>query len=159
MNDGARSGQIFQLNISSGGVPKVPLQAATVTKLGLLGDAHNDTRNHGGPDAALCLYSLEGYLRLQAEGHPAYPGSLGENIVTARLDFSLLRPGDRLRLGRHVEIELTRFTTPCLKIANSFSDGKFERVFAAKHPGESRLYARVTRVGPLVPGDLIEVLD
>lgn len=159
MGAGSNHARIFQLNISAGGVPKRAIPTATVTAEGLAGDAHHDTRTHGGPDAALCLYSLEGYLQLQAEGHPAFPGSLGENIVTAGLDFALLRPGDRLRLGREVEIELTRHTTPCLKIAGSFSDGHFERVLQRRHPGSSRLYARVTRAGELAPADPVELLE
>lgn len=159
MAAGNNHARIFQLNISSGGVPKRAIPSGTVTTEGLMGDAHHDTRNHGGPDAALCLYSLEGYIRLQDEGHPAYPGSLGENIVTVGLDFALMRPGDRLRLGREVEIELTRHTTPCVKIAGSFSDGHFERVLQRRHPGSSRFYARVTRAGELVPGDPVELLE
>lgn len=151
-------GHIFQLNTSSGGVPKRAVPTAVVTAGGLAGDAHNDTRNHGGPDAALCLYGVEGYLRLQAEGHPAYPGSLGENVVTAGLDYAALRPGDRLRLGKDVEIELTRHTTPCVKIAASFHDGGFQRVLEKKHPGSSRYYARVVTGGTICPGDPIEVL-
>lgn len=151
--------RVFQLNVSGGGVPKRAIPTGTVTVQGLAGDAHYDTRNHGGPDAALCLYSVEGYLQLQAEGHPAFPGSLGENIVTAGLDFTLLRPGDRLRLGREVEIELTRHTTPCVKIAGSFSDGRFERVLQRRHPGSSRFYARVLRAGELAPGDPVEFIE
>lgn len=159
MAAGRRIARIFQLNVSGGGVPKRAIPTGTVTMEGLVGDAHHDTRNHGGPDAALCLYGLESYLQLQAEGHPAFPGSLGENIVTTGLDFALLRPGDRLRLGREVEVEITRHTTPCLKIAGSFSDGRFERVLQRCHPGSSRFYARVTRVGALAPGDVVELLE
>lgn len=158
MTAGNTVARVFQLNVSGGGVPKRAIPSGTITPEGLVGDAHHDTSNHGGPDAALCLYSLEGYLQLQAEGHPAYPGSLGENIVTTGLDFALLRPGDRLRLGREVEIELTRHTTPCVKIAGSFLDGRFERVLQRRHPGSSRFYARVTRTGVLAPGDPVELL-
>ena len=36
---------------------------------------------HGGPERALCLFSLERILELQAEGHPIFPGAAGENIT------------------------------------------------------------------------------
>ena len=64
--------RIFQINVSSGGAPKLPVHAATVTPGGLEGDHQNDRKNHGGPDKALCLYSLERILALQAEGHPTF---------------------------------------------------------------------------------------
>lgn len=153
-----RTGHVFQVNVSAGGVPKRAVPRAMVTVEGIAGDAHNDTRNHGGPDRALCLYSLEHFLTLQAEGHPAYPGSLGENVVTAGLDFAALQPGDRLRLGDQVVIELTRYTTPCFKIQASFRESRFERILAKTHPGEARLYARVLQGGDLWPGAPIEVL-
>ena len=50
---------IFQINSSNGGVPKLPVQGAKVTSLGLEGDDHNNKELHGGPDKAICLYSLE----------------------------------------------------------------------------------------------------
>ncbi len=145
-------GHVFQLNTSRGGVPKLPVPRAVVTARGLEGDEHNDKKNHGGPDRALCLYSVENFLRLQAEGHPAYPGSIGENVTTAGIDFSQLRPGDRLRLGDEVLIEITKYTTPCFKIQDAFRDGEFTRISQKTHPGEARVYARVLQGGELWPG-------
>ena len=150
-------GHVFQLNTSRGGVPKLPVPRAVVTSRGLDGDEHNDKKNHGGPTAALCLYSLENFLRLQAEGHPAYPGSIGENVTTAGIDFSQLRPGDRLRLGGEVLIEITRYTTPCFKIEAAFRGGAFTRISQKTHPGEARVYARVLQGGELWPGAPIVV--
>ncbi|MFN2109684.1 MAG: MOSC domain-containing protein, partial [Anaerolineae bacterium] len=77
---------IFQINISHGGVPKLAVRSAEVTELGLVGDTHNNTKVHGGPTRALCLYSLERILALQAEGHPIFAGSTGENLTLAGLD-------------------------------------------------------------------------
>jgi len=74
-------GRIFQLNISPGGVPKLPLREAMVGELGLEGDGHSFPDIHGGPERALCLFSLERILELQAEGHPIFPGAAGENIT------------------------------------------------------------------------------
>lgn len=78
---------IFQLNMSAGGVPKTAVRRATVTELGLSGDKQLDLKHHGGPMRALCLYSLERILALQADGHPIFPGSIGENITVAGLDW------------------------------------------------------------------------
>jgi MOSC domain-containing protein YiiM len=150
-------GRIHQINTSMGGVPKLPISSAVVTSEGIQGDYHND-RNHGGPLAALCLYTLEQITRLQAEGHPIYPGSVGENITLAGIEQSALMPGARLLLGDAVEIELTSYTTPCKTIAHSFADDDFTRITQKLHPGESRVYARVLRGGTLHSGEPVRLL-
>jgi MOSC domain-containing protein YiiM len=150
-------GRIYQINTSMGGVPKLPVSSAVVTSEGIQGDYHND-RNHGGPLAALCLYTLEQIKRLQSEGHPIYPGSVGENITLAGIEQATLVPGVRLLLGDAVEIELTSYTTPCKTIALSFADGDFTRITQKLHPGESRVYARVLRGGTLHSGEPVRLL-
>lgn len=152
-------GHIFQINVSKGGVPKLAIPAGDVTAAGLSGDRQRDQRHHGGTERALCLYSLEHILALQREGHPIYPGAIGENVTLAGLDWSLLTPGVCLRLGDAVEIALTSYTTPCSNIASFFSDGNMNRISQKKHPGWSRLYARVLQTGPIVPGDPVAVLS
>src|ERR1051325_7108870 len=82
--------RVFQINASSGGVPKLALSSALVNDLGILSDSHHDTKHHGGPDRAICLYSLEHIIALQQEGHPIFPGSVGENITTFGLELSSL---------------------------------------------------------------------
>jgi MOSC domain-containing protein YiiM len=150
-------GYIYQLNCSGGGVPKLPVEEAQLTPTGLVGDRHR-YRFHGGPQRALCLYSLEVIQALQAEGHPIYPGSTGENVTIAGLAWAELAPGCRLALGDEVVIELTSYTTPCRKIRDSFDDGKFERISQKAHAGRSRLHARVIRTGRLAVGQTVRVL-
>jgi MOSC domain-containing protein YiiM len=152
-------GYIYQLNCSGGGVPKLPVEEAQLTPTGLSGDRQRYTIFHGGPERALCLYSLELIQMLQAEGHPIYPGSTGENVTVAGLDWSKLAPGCRLSLGDEVVIELTSYASPCRNIRGSFGDGKFKRVSQKQHAGESRLYARVIRTGRLAVGQQVRLLD
>jgi len=157
MPDG--SGYIYQLNCSDGGVPKLPVKEARLTPTGLAGDRQANPRFHGGPERALCLYALEQIKALQAEGHPIFPGSVGENITVAGLDWSSLAPGCRLGLGDEVIIELSSYTAPCQSIKKSFSDGQFKRISQKAHPGESRLYARVIRTGLLAVGQEVRLLN
>jgi MOSC domain-containing protein YiiM len=152
-------GYIYQLNCSDGGVPKLPVREAQLTPTGLACDRQGHTRFHGGPERALCLYSLEQIQALQAEGHPIFPGSVGENVTVAGLEWSSLAPGIRLALGDEVVIELSSYTKPCRNIKKSFRDGKFGRISQKKHAGESRLYARVIRTGKLAAGQTVRVLD
>lgn len=151
-------GTIVQLNVSPGGVPKLPIDVATVGELGLEGDVQRDTKNHGGPDRALCLWSLERIEALQAEGHPIFPGAAGENVTVRGIDWDGVVPGVRLRLGE-VMCEVTGYATPCDNNAAWFKDGEFVRMGQKLHPGWSRVYARVLEGGTLRPGDDVELLQ
>ena len=152
-------GYIFQLNCSDGGVPKKPVSEAQLTPTGLSCDRQAHPKIHGGPERALCLYSVERINELQAEGHPIFPGSIGENVTIAGLDWSKLKPRSRLALGDEVIIEITSYAGPCPTIASSFTGGKFKRISEKKHPGNSRLYARVLQTGRLAVGQTVRVLN
>jgi MOSC domain-containing protein YiiM len=147
------AGRIVQLSVSNGGVPKHAVETARVTPLGLEGDAHRNHEHHGGPERAVCLFAMEAILDLQAEGHPLVPGALGENVTIEGLDWSAVQPGTRLRLGDEVLLEITRYTTPCLNIRPAFRDGDYSRVSQKRHPGRSRVYARVVATGTVRRGD------
>jgi MOSC domain-containing protein YiiM len=153
------TGRIFQLNISPGGVPKSAVREAAVNELGMSGDQHRFPDIHGGPERALCLFSLERILELQAEGHPIFPGAVGENVTISGLDWSRLEPGTRLALGDEVLVELTRYTTPCNTIPDYFLNGKYQRISQKLHPGYSRIYARVLKNGTLRVGQTVELLN
>src|SRR3712207_1565036 len=143
---------IFSLQISDGGVPKLPIREALLSEHGLRGDRQRNLRFHGGPERAVCLLALEAILALQAEGHPIYPGSTGENITVVGLDWASLRFGDCLALGDRALIQLTSFAAPCSNIAASFSGGEFKRMSPKLHPEISRIYARVLHPGLLEVG-------
>lgn len=144
-------GRLLQINISPGGVPKLPVFSARVTRLGIEGDGHTFS-GHGGPEKALCLYSLERILELQAEGHPVFPGSTGENLTIVGIDWALIAPGTRLTIG-DVEAQITTYTEPCRKIVASFADGDIMRMQHERHPGWARVYARVRTEGEIRPGN------
>ena len=146
-------GHVVQVSVSPGGVPKQAVPEARVGWLGPEGDAHRNERHHGGPDRAVCLFSLEQIQALQAEGHTVAPGALGENVTVEGLDWSLVAPGVRLRLGPDVLLEVTKYTSPCFNIRVAFRDGDFARVSQKQHPGWSRVYAKVLEEGVIRPGD------
>jgi MOSC domain-containing protein YiiM len=149
---------IFQLNCSAGGVPKRSVDEALLTTTGLAGDRQAKPFIHGGPERALCLYAVELIRRLQAEGHPIAPGTIGENVTIAGIDWTTLEPGARLALGDEVLIEISSYTSPCKSIAASFTDGGFARISQKLHPGWSRLYARVLKAGQLAKGQTIKIV-
>jgi MOSC domain-containing protein YiiM len=153
------TGQIFQLNISAGGVPKLAVREGQVNELGLVGDEHRFPDIHGGPDRALCLFSLERIVALQAEGHPVFPGAVGENVTIAGLDWQQVVPGAQLFLGDEVLLEIMSYTSPCNTIPGSFVDGQYQRISQKVHPGWSRVYARVLRGGHLRVGQPVELAN
>jgi MOSC domain-containing protein YiiM len=153
------NGRIFQLNCSGGGVPKLAVRESVLTPEGLADDWQSDRRYHGGPERALCLFALERILELQGEGHPIFPGSVGENVTLVGLDWSRLEPGARLALGDEVVIEISSHAGPCKTIAASFVEGEFKRISQKVHPGDSRLYARVLRTGRVAVGQPVRLLN
>jgi MOSC domain-containing protein YiiM len=158
MIEGAgKIGTVVSLQRSAGGVPKLPIERASVHAGGMEGDWQRNRKYHGGPDRALCLYSRELLDVLEREGHPAGPGKMGENVTMSGIDWRVMQPGVRVRIGT-VEAELTGFAAPCKTIAGAFRDDEFKRVSEKLYPGWSRVYARVLRAGEIAVGDSVEVL-
>ncbi len=149
------SGIVASVNISGGGVPKLPVETTQIGVNGLSGDGHHDRAHHGGPERAVCIYSTEIIQALQAEGHPIFPGSAGENLTITGLDWSRMLPGARLKVGAAV-IDIVSFTTPCKTIRDSFLDGRFNRISHLTNPGWSRVYGRVVVPGTVRAGDIAE---
>ena len=154
---GALIGVLASINVSGGGVPKGRITGAQVSRSGLINDAQNDTIHHGGPERAVSVYSLERIRALQAEGHPIDVGTAGENVTVEGIDWDLVVPGARLRLGRAVILEVASFTTPCKTIRESFLDEQFVRISQKLHPGWSRVYTRVVSEGEIRSGDTVEL--
>jgi MOSC domain-containing protein YiiM len=148
---------VHQINISDGGVPKRPVLEAKVGARGLDGDRQRNLKVHGGPDRAVCLFSLELIEHLQEEGHSIDAGSSGENLTVVGLDWDLVRPGVRLTVGPDIELEVTSYTAPCSHNARWFRDADYSRISQKKHPGWSRVYAKVLRGGIVRPGDEVTV--
>jgi len=155
--DKYRTGTVVSINVSGGGVPKGRIAVAKVSRLGLQNDAQNDIEHHGGPERAVCVYSLERIQALQAEGHPIEIGTVGENVTVEGIDWDLVVPGSRIRLGEEVLLEVASFTDPCKTIRESFVDGRFVRISQKRHPGWSRVYARVLSEGEIRSGDPVEL--
>jgi MOSC domain-containing protein YiiM len=151
---GESHGIVQSINVSDGGVPKTPKPWAHIRATGVEGDRQENRWLHGGPDRAVCVYSAELIEALQGEGHPIRPGTIGENLTLAGLDWISMRPDARLEIG-DVLLEITRSTSPCKKIADSFKDGDFTRVAQKIHPGWSRFYARVLQEGIVTVGDRV----
>ena len=153
-------GIIFQVNISRGGVPKLPVPSASIGPLGLEGDSHAHPQIHGGPDKAVLIITLEGIHELIERGYPLFPGALGENLTTRGLDRREVRVGQQIRAGSAM-LEITQPRGPCATL--DIYGVKLKREIKTKDPsspvwGLSGFYARVLSPGIVRPEDIIEVV-
>lgn len=159
------TGSILQINISPGGIPKLPVPEAFVTAEGIRGDrwAHPDI--HGGPKQALLLITSEGIDELAAQGFAVYPGALGENLTTGGIDRRDFRIGQRFRIG-DVYFEITKRRAPCatLDVYPGIQQAIFDAQVKQNDPssprwGLSGMYARVLKSGIIHPHDIITLVD
>lgn len=156
--DGARSdldsvgrerrarGVVLAVCIGPGGIPKAPVEFARVDEDGLEGDRHRFPV-HGGKNRAVCLFSIEDYRSLHADGVRAVgPGAFGENVLTQDVDFTALRAGDRMTIGDEVLLEIHDVRAPCRTLQ------PVDRRFPNLMLGRSGFVCRVLRGGELRPG-------
>ena len=151
-------GRVLQVNVSPGGVPKQPVERAWVGEVGVAGDRQRHDTVHGGPHRAVALLGIEAIERVQADGHPIYPGSTGENLTTTGIELAGLPVGTRLAIGGRLVLELSGPANPCNLIGGSFRGGKSGRISILTHPADSRMYARTLIAGEVRAGDPIRVL-
>jgi len=145
-------GTLIQINVSAGGMPKIAVSEAEVSRDGVAGDWQTNRKYHGGPDRAVCLFSQELYAWLADEhGIALQPGSIGENFTTAGVDLMALRKGDRLRVGKCV-IEITNVRVPCKNLLQ----WDLRLLEAIKE--HSGWVAKVIEEATVRPGDAIELL-
>ena len=147
--------------MSPGGVPKLPIDGTWVGRLGLDGDGHTEPEPvHGGPEQAVCLYSLESIERVAADGHRAFPGAFGENLTLEGIELASLATGDRLAIGTDgLVLEITEYAAPCQTIAHWFVERRIARISPKVRPDDARWYARVHAEGPVRVGDAVVRLD
>ena len=159
-------GSVLQVNISPGGLPKMPIGEGFVEPLGVTGDRHNHPQFHGGPNKAILIIAAEVVDELAAKGYPVYYGALGENLTTRGFDVRDVRIGDELRVGG-VRLEVTAARVPCSQLhvyGPAIKQEIYDAQVKAGDPssprwGMSGWYCRVLSGGPVGPGDPVEVLS
>ncbi len=147
---------MYRVNISDGGVPKLPVENASVNTEGLVGDRQR-SKGHGGPERAVLLLGLDLIEALQAEGHPIAPGTTGENLTLVGVDWNAVELGSRFVFEDGVELEALSYAQPCAHIRASFRDGDFKQLDARVHPARGRICTRVLRKGTIRVGEAFRV--
>lgn len=162
-------GEIVSVNLSKGGLPKLPVGGAEAGVMGLDGDVQRDRRYHGGPLKALLIVSEQDLEELRGKGFAVGDGSLGENLTIRGIDFRQLRSGMRFRAGQAV-IELTTLRRPCqnLDVFNSAGQRIQGELYDARCKAgdpatplwaRGGFYASVLLPGRIEVGDILELAD
>lgn len=148
------SGTLAQLNVSKGGMPKLPIPEAHVSTAGVEGDWQKNRKYHGGPDRAICIYSEELYAWLREEGIAVQNGAVGENFTTNGIDLQKLSPGDRIHVGGDdgCIVEITKVRVPCSNLK------KWDADLPELIVGRSGWMARVVKEGTVRAGDVLTVV-
>ncbi len=128
--------------------------------LGLEGDAVANTKNHGGPEQAVLLYSADHYALWQAELEMDLPfGAFAENLTIRGMDEIKVLIGDIYQIGE-VMLQVTKPRIPCWKIARRWSIPELtKRVTQTNRTG---WYCRVLQKGKIeaeLPVKLLERSD
>ena len=142
--------QLISINISKGGIPKLPMESVYVSVNGLEGDGHNHDK-HAHPLQAVCLQDIEKLEELRQEGYPLYAGAIGENLLVCDLNVNHLPLETILEFAGGIVLEISKIRNPCY-------------VLDSIHPklkqdikGRCGCYAKVIREGMLKKGETIYV--
>ena len=141
---------VLSINVSRGGIPKLPVNSCAILFDGLAVDGRNHEKNIS-RDRAVSLIDLEILDQLVTEGYDVYPGAVGENLTVKKLHVQTLEPGDRLLFCGGVVIELVEVRQPCFVLDPLGIQLKKDII------GRCGYLARVITEGELLPGETIEV--
>ena len=144
--------QLISINVSKGGIPKLPMDSVRVTVNGLEGDGHNHEK-HRSPSQAVCLQDIEKLEELRKEGYPLLPGTTGENLTVRNLNVNALLIGTLLKFSNGVVIELTKIRKPCYVLDVIHPNLKEDII------GRCGIYAKVLEEGIIKMGETIHVVS
>ena len=141
---------VVSINVSGGGIPKIPVQSSEILLTGLAEDRHEHGK-HIALDRAVSLVDLEILDQLNTEGYDVCPGAIGENLTVENLQLQSLEPGDNLIFSGGVRLELVEARKPCFVLDTLGVKLKTDIV------GRCGYLARVVVVGTISAGESIAV--
>ncbi len=123
---------------------------------GLEGDAVGDTKNHGGPDQAVYVYTSEDYSHWEGLlNRPLEPGMFGENLTIRGCSSADVFVGDRVTIAE-VVLEVTSPRIPCGTFTRRMGE---TASFTARFRDELRpgFYCRVIEEGAVSVGAEVDL--
>ena len=140
------------------GIYKQPVPELVVLPLRVAGDAVCDTRYHGDPSKALCVY-CGGHYQHWSEVYPDgdwSPGAFGENLTVSDWDEDTAHLGDMVQVGECL-LQVSQPRQPCGTLSARHGLRDFAKV--AIEAGRTGWYVRVLRPGVIRPGDAIVLVE
>lgn len=127
---------------------------------GFAGDEQVDRRVHGGPERAVCVFTIAGY-RHWAAVYPRraadfVPGAFGENLCCAGIDEREACIGDRWQLGEAI-LEISQPRNPCWKLSQHLELPDLSKRIVQTGYGAGWL-CRVIQPGHVQAGDRLSIL-
>lgn len=143
-------GRIKAISISERrGTQKTNVSEAELkTDFGIVGDAHADNWHR-----QVSLLAIESIDKMVAKGAKVSLGNFAENITTEDIDLLSLTIGNKLKLGKSVELEITQIGKECHNCC-----AIYEKVGDCIMPREG-IFAKVIGPGQVRVGDVIEVVN
>jgi len=143
---------VISINVSKGGIPKLPIDSVNITEKGLEGDGHNHEK-HYRLAQAVCIQDIERLEELSAKKYPLSPGVAGENLTVRGLNVNSLPIGTILKFSGSVVLEITRVRPTCYVMDQIHPKLKEDA------DGCHGMYAKVVKEGRLKIGEHIEIND
>lgn len=143
--------RVLAVNISKGGIPKLPVDSINITEKGLEGDGHNHEK-HYRLTQAVCIQDIEKLEELSTKGHLLSPGAAGENLTVRGLNVNSLSIGTVLEFPGGVVLEITRVRPTCYVMDQIHPELKKDA------EGCHGMYAKVLEEGTVRVNDPIKVV-
>ena len=132
--------------------------AARLRLTHLEGDEVGDTRVHGGPDKAVCVYSADNFPAWQRVlGRDDFSdGAFGENFTIGGATETDVCIGDQLQVGSAI-VEVSQPRMPCWKLGRRWNRHDLPKLVTQS--GRSGWYFRVRREGVVEAGQAIDLIE
>ena len=145
-------------NAQPTGIVKLPVEGPVqVDRDGLEGDHIGSVRDHGGPDQAVYLFSVEDYAWWEESlQRRLEPGIFGENLTVSGWDPETARVGDLWEMDG-LRLELSGPRIPCATLAARMGIPTLVKRFAQANRGGA--YARVLHSGTVRAGLPVEIYE
>lgn len=129
-----------------------------VSKTGITGDRQASSKNHGGPEKAVCVYPWEHYSYWQRELNlPALSyGAFGENFTLQGQLEGQSCIGDSIGFGE-VVLQISQPRPPCWRLARWWKRKEFALLM--EETGRTGWYCRVIKEGYVEAGTVMQLLE
>ena len=141
------------------GIYKSPVPGRIrLSSTNLAGDGQADLTVHGGPDKAICVYSVHHYPLWRDELGVAEcgPGWFGENFSVEGQTETQVAVGDAYRIGTAV-VQISQPRAPCWKLGRRWHRADMPKLVVES--GRTGWYLRVLETGEVECGDALTLLE